>query len=551
MPSVAHRPHFKSSIVQLEALFNEAQSNIEALQTLDHELSCRSTVRAASLRSKISDQLTALSTRQMGRTVDGQSGNGFGEEPTATLTDLPNSVVAEQAEHSRQAQDEIAATTVFVSADDLGDLPSFPIPKSANEPTAVLAAWIALEALSPQTYRRPDDLAAGDRRCVANLTKGRVPWGTGESSRPNKRLYYQVILGSIPMGRATEDLVKAFGDEEERNQRVREKAAIAAILVDKNGLVVEENGIAVSSFAWALPLALKLNLGCLGAWPTIETKIIDKLDKIVRRVDSEGRPIPLDLETIEKAHRWLITQFDLPNHLVEPPAFALRVYHYYRARNPPEASLLNSFFLGDLAKGVTLVNENTAPTGLKRYMGIERPRGTIDLLNNKVALERAVAPAMTPAARWPSPGGHPLVMLQQAAVNLARSDLTNTEGLIAVNGPPGTGKTTLLRDIVAACVLDRAMAMASFEDPQTAFTPSGHKMAAGEKAFFHLYALNPRLKGHEVLVASSNNKAVENISKELPAIKAVNRTMDELNYFNSVSDLDERFHGSNLITRPS
>jgi hypothetical protein len=69
------------------------------------------------------------------------------------------------------------------------------------------------------------------------------------------------------MDRAAEELVKAFGEDDERGSRLREKAAIAAILVDKNGAVVEENGIAVSSFAWALPLALKRKLGALGAWP--------------------------------------------------------------------------------------------------------------------------------------------------------------------------------------------------------------------------------------------------------------------------------------------
>jgi hypothetical protein len=122
-------------------------------------------------------------------------------------------------------------------------------------------------------------------------------------------------------------------------------------------------------------------------------------------------------------------------------------------------------------------------------------------------------------------------------VNLARSELAKSEGMIAVNGPPGTGKTTLLRDIVAACVLDRALAMSAFDDPETAFSPSGEKVSAGEKAFFHLYTLAPSLKGHEVLVASSNNKAVENVSRELPAAKAVGRSFDELSYFRSVADL--------------
>ena len=76
----------------------------------------------------------------------------------------------------------------------------------------------------------------------------------------------------------------------------------------EDGVVVEENGIAVSSFAWALPLALRLNLGALGAWPKIEAKIIEKLNSIVRRVDCEGKPIPLDLLTIDKANHWLVAQ---------------------------------------------------------------------------------------------------------------------------------------------------------------------------------------------------------------------------------------------------
>ena len=286
-----------------------------------------------------------------------------------------------------------------------------------------------------------------------------------------------------------------------------------------------------------MPLALKLKLGALGAWPKIEPKIIGKLKGILRRVDSDGKPIPLDRPTIDKAHRWLVAQFGVPDHLVEPPTFALRIYHYFKAKNPPEASLLNSFFLGDLARGAALVGQNAVPAGLRSYLGIERPKETFDLLGDKGSLEKAVAPAMMPAARWPGPGAHPLVMLQQAAVNLARSELASGEGIIAVNGPPGTGKTTLLRDVVAACVLDRALAMTAFEDPEKAFTPSGEKMSAGEKAFFHLYALAPSLKGHEILVASSNNKAVENVSKELPATKAIGRTTDELNYFKSISDL--------------
>ncbi len=303
------------------------------------------------------------------------------------------------------------------------------------------------------------------------------------------------------MDRATDRLTKAFGVDEERSARIREKAALAALLVDKNGCLLEDKAIAISSFGWALPLALEMRLGDLGAWPSLERQLIDRLDKLLRRVDADGKPIPLGLNAISAAHRWLMDEFGLPDDLVEPPSFAIRVYHYFKAKNPPEVSLLNSFYLGDLARAKERLGRDTLPIGLKRYLGLEQHNDVHDLLRDQSALERSVAPGLIPAARWPSPGGHPLVLLQQAAVNVARLEL-KTEGLIAVNGPPGTGKTTLLRDVVASAVLDRALAMAEFDDPQAAFTPSGSKVAAGPSAYHHLYRLDPRLRVHAATRAS-------------------------------------------------
>jgi hypothetical protein len=545
MPGGSDRPYFKSSIAQLEGLFEDAKADAETLRMLDQELGRRRTERASRLRSMVAEALAALhanpGTVAPSSRVNGGTPiiNGTAAETIFRKSFTPLTAV-QAASNAASVPNSLGSAQI----EDLGGLPALTPPTGSNKPRAILAAWTALEALSPQTYRRPEDLAGGDRRCVADLSTGSIPWGSRERSRLSRLLYYRVVLGSIPMGQATEDLVKAFGEDEEGTLRVGEKAAIGVVLVDRDGIVVEENGVAASSFAWALPLALKLRLGALGAWPKIEPKIIEQLDGIVRRSDRDGNPIPLDLHTIDEAYRWLVAQFELPAHLVEPPTFALRVYHYFKAKTPPEALLLNSFFLGDLGRGAERVRENAVPAGLRHYLSIEKPIETFDLLQDKDALEKAVSPAMTPAARWPTRGGFPLVMLQQAAVNLARSELAGGEGIIAVNGPPGTGKTTLLRDVVAACVLDRALAMTAFKDPEKAFTPSGQRISAGPHAFFQLYALDQSLKGHEILVASSNNKAVENISKELPALGAIGRSTDELCYFKSVSNLVHGLHES-------
>lgn len=78
--------------------------------------------------------------------------------------------------------------------------------------------------------------------------------------------------------------------------------------------------------------------------------------------------------------------------------------------------------------------------------------------------------------------------------------------------------------------------MSGFNKPQDAFSTTGEKLAFGSNAFLHFYKLHASLKGHEIVVASSNNKAVENVSKELP-LKEANGRHEQIAYFRSISDL--------------
>ena len=522
------RKYFRASIQELEALFKGHNDSIEVLQELHDELAHRTTDRAGKLRSRITDRLTNLREGGQKETL---------HVPPDVPPPQPNpraSAHAEQTSRSTQTQSESSpASETFRTEPPRAQQP--PLPPVTNRPEEVLSAWTALEVLSPPSYSRREDLAGGDRTRIVSLDEAALPWERGESSRPNQRLYYQVVLGSIKMEPAVERLIELYGDTRLEKQRAKGKAALAIVVVNRQGQLVESPAVGVSSFGWGVTTALKGDLADLARWPTVERELVEKIEKrLLGGNEEELIKSPLTKAALLSAYNALIQEFGLSTEWVEPPEFAVRAYTYFKDPNPPEPLLLNSFFLEDLALARKLFSEGKATQNLRRYIGVERPPKSLDLLCSTTALEEAVSPGLTPLARWPGPHRNSLVLLQQAAVNLAFRE-TKGSGLLGINGPPGTGKTTLLRDLVAGIVANRAEAMAKFADPGEAFEHSGEKLRVGD-GWLHLYRLNKSMRGFEMVVASSNNKAVENVSAEIPGLSAIADDAPELRYFKTLSD---------------
>lgn len=185
------------------------------------------------------------------------------------------------------------------------------------------------------------------------------------------------------------------------------------------------------------------------------------------------------------------------------------------------AAFLNSFYLDDLTT-LTRSSPSAFSSPLAQYLGPETPtEERTDLLADPGALARCVSPDLLPAGRWPAPPHEHLALAQQAAVYQIRHRIgqetgDRSHGLMAVNGPPGTGKTTLLKDVIADVVVERARRLSALKDPKDLFGTKTLKVSGKEKTY-DLPALNDEIvAGTEIVVTSSNNAAVQNISFELP-----------------------------------
>lgn len=298
--------------------------------------------------------------------------------------------------------------------------------------------------------------------------------------------------------------------------------------------VPDFNGMSLSTLPWAGGMQLSGQLQQLRA-EVFEASVIDVKEHIASAwsCHDDGASIPVFLQEVaDILADWAgfrprsadVAWVDVlpPPPPVKPPAAqtALALTATADPAEPaPDLPILNSFYYHDLTMAATtLAQPDARPHPLARYLSatpvqkldLETPDGERDI-------HATLDPMLTNAGRWPTEPVQLQSLMQQYALNKMRA-LAPGE-LLSVNGPPGTGKTTLVKDLIADIIIERAGVLATLAKARDGLGPAVTIVFGSDS--LTLPSLIPALTGAEILVTSSNNGAVENLSLELPQLKDI------------------------------
>ncbi|BBF23161.1 DEAD/DEAH box helicase [Sutterella megalosphaeroides] len=234
-----------------------------------------------------------------------------------------------------------------------------------------------------------------------------------------------------------------------------------------------------------------------------------------------------------------------------------------------DGECLGSFYLGDLRRLLRLAEAGESlGKPLETLLGrASRPEERHDILREPAAVKAALNPERFPLGRWPSDASHHLYAAQQAAVNIVCAPLgrgtefgkkVNGEGdaatlsasaaaplstssstpstssmpvsdkacppILSLNGPPGTGKSWLLRDVVADIVVARAETLSGLEHSSDVFDSTRSVTIETNGETLDIRPVRSDLTApFTIVVASNNNAAIRNITDTLPRSFSLSR----------------------------
>ena len=221
-----------------------------------------------------------------------------------------------------------------------------------------------------------------------------------------------------------------------------------------------------------------------------------------------------NVENVKKITSLILKELNIDNldEKILKKSFYLKLFSLSEEDNNESSFAQMDFYTRDL--------ENIAKADLKDdsllsniiYSKENKNRQKID--DNKEFLKEITLPKNMPIGKWPSKYNPSL--MQATAINICTSK-DYSPNIFSVNGPPGTGKTTLLKEIIADTIVKKAKIIADLNSTDLEIM----KTNTTNSYYRNYYKIPDELKKLGIIVSSNNNSAVENISKDLPKAEDV------------------------------
>lgn len=388
-----------------------------------------------------------------------------------------------------------------------------------------------------------------------------LPWEPGHlleslPLNPAQTWRHQVLCGVYRLERIRPILESKLGQDHHDfdPQPFRGESCAFSFVVDHSGHIIPYS-LVVSSCAWATARTLSTDArrtNWLDGFDEECRALIEKLSLFAqegtqndafRKTDGEKGGLlnhefpPLSVARLFAIGEMLVQRIGadsfIDGHSIRIKSYRISKKYENYPDEDNDNDFLNSFYISELADVAKQVRQDNYGDGLARILNSNETtngQGRTDIRESRPFMVKHFAPSCFPRGRWPNDPAQPLYFSQQLAINAALAQLKDDSGVFSINGPPGTGKTTLIRELIAEVVVERASRLATLKKPEDAFLGTEQWRVGSYKRSLSIF--RPELTGFEMVVASNNNGAVENVTLEIPAKTAISSQFadDEL-YF--------------------